>query len=77
MSREFHVWKAHAADEDSIAPHLLRRFEAGASHCRDDIVLIHAVTTDTYRANEASIFVEGDAARKDLKSVGKPRNVGA
>ena len=69
MPGELHIRQPHAADRDPVGSHFSRSFEAYAPHRRNEIVLIDAVATYAYRADEPSVLVERHAARKDLNPI--------
>src|SRR5262245_36215004 len=74
MAREFDKRQAHVAYKERVATKIRRRLKAGATHRRDQIILIDTVAADANGADQLTAFVERHTAGKDLNAVFKRRD---
>src|SRR5258705_12827003 len=64
----------HAANKNLIRTNGRRGRKAVSAAGADQIVLIHSITADSNAANQHAIFVNRNAAWKDLNAVGQVWN---
>src|SRR5436853_4618405 len=74
LARELHVRQSDSPDEDAIGSDAVRRLKAGASHRRDQVVLIDAVAADPDCSDKPPVLIERNASGEYLQAILKTSN---